>query len=157
MTLTFGIRKSLWALAAANSLIDKASKLRDTPEIQITELDTPGDLDHSDLAKLGGTTSFVDALSIEVAAGNIDCAVHTIKDITWPKKCANLPEGTYLKHGIKTTGDLFIAAVTKRSDPRDTIVFRQGEDFDNLKRLGKKPIKVGTSSLLRAESSPVLI
>lgn len=147
MEIVFGTRKSKWALAATNAVIQKAKESNPDTDFQVVQMDSPGDLNHGDLAKIGGTTSFVDAISREVAACTIDAAVHTVKDISWPSNATDFPDGSFLPSGLRTTGNLLIAAVGKRSDPRDAVVFRSGE---SLSTFDGKEIRVGTGSLVRA-------
>jgi hydroxymethylbilane synthase len=147
MEISFGTRKSKWALAATNAVIERATEHSPDVRFHVVQLDSPGDLNHGDLAKLGGTTSFVDALSKEVAAGTIDAAVHTVKDISWPSSTSDFPDGAVLPRGLRTTGNLLIAAVGARNDPRDALVFRRGESFDSF---DNRAIRIGTGSLVRA-------
>src|SRR5919106_158909 len=68
------------------------------------------------------------ALEAALLAGDIDLAVHSMKDLpTW------LPEG------------LIIGAVLPREDPRDVLIARAGEDLDDL----PDAAVVGTASVRR--------
>lgn len=75
------------------------------------------------------TGIFVKEIEEALLAGKIDLAVHSLKDLP----CV-LPEG------------LELAAVTKRMDPRDCIIFRDNKT--TLSKL-KKGAHIGTSSLRR--------
>lgn len=75
------------------------------------------------------TGIFVKEIEEALLTGKIDLAVHSLKDLP----CA-LPKG------------LVLAAVTKRMDPRDCIIFRDNKTV--LSKL-KKGAHIGTSSLRR--------
>jgi hydroxymethylbilane synthase len=81
------------------------------------------------LAKVGGKGLFVKEIEDALLAGQVDLAVHSIKDVP-----AVLPEG------------LEIGAIPKREDPRDVLVTRNGLGLDAV------PLnaRVGTSSLRRS-------
>jgi len=80
------------------------------------------------LAELGGKGLFCKEIEAALLAGDIDLAVHSMKDLpTW------LPEG------------LIIGAVLPREDPRDVLIARAGEDLDDL----PDAAVVGTASVRR--------
>ena len=80
------------------------------------------------LAKIGGKGLFTKELEEEMLSGEIDLAVHSLKDMP-----ASVPEG------------LVIAAVTKRLDPGDALVSNRFSSFAEL----PPGARVGTSSLRR--------
>ena len=80
------------------------------------------------LAKIGGKGLFTKELESAMLSGEIDIAVHSLKDVP-----------TELADG------LIIAAVTSRSDPGDALVSPRYKTFANL----PPHAKVGTSSLRR--------
>jgi hydroxymethylbilane synthase len=98
-------------------------------EVEIQRIKTTGDkiLD-SPLAKIGGKGLFVKEIEKALEQGQIDLAVHSMKDVP-----TELPKG------------LMIGAVTKREDPRDVLVSRDKVSLMDL----PKEAKVGTSSLRR--------
>lgn len=147
MNITIGVRKSIWALAATDYFINKAQGVHPHIDFQVIQLDSPGDLNQGDLAKLGGTTAFVDALSKEVAAGKVDACVHTVKDISWPSDLKNFPVGDVLPKGLRSSGNLLLCAISDRSDPRDALVMRVGEKVSDF--IGRQ-LRIGTGSLVRA-------
>jgi hydroxymethylbilane synthase len=80
------------------------------------------------LAKVGGKGLFTKEIEVELEAGTVDLAVHSMKDVP-----TELPPG------------LVIAAMPARVDPRDAIVSGAGYTLDTLPR----GARVGTSSLRR--------
>jgi hydroxymethylbilane synthase len=98
-------------------------------EIELIEVTTHGDVTKASLSSLGGTGVFVSALRDALLAGEIDFAVHSLKDL--PTAPA---EG------------LVLAAIPTREDPRDVLIARDGLTLSEL------PIgsTVGTGSPRRA-------
>lgn len=97
---------------------------------EVKTVPTQGDLDaRTSLAAMGGRSVFVAELERALLQGEIDMAVHSLKDLP-----TRLPEG------------LTVAAVPQRADPRDALVSRGGEG------LGALPpgAVVGTGSPRRA-------
>jgi len=80
------------------------------------------------LAKIGGKGLFVKEIEEALLAGEIDFAVHSMKDVP-----AQLPEG------------LEILCVPPREDPRDALISRAGCSFKDL----PQGARVGTASLRR--------
>lgn len=108
------------------------SRLREVaPEVHVTlrKIQTSGDkiLDVP-LAKIGGKGLFVKEIEEALLAGDIDLAVHSMKDVP-----ADLPAG------------LDILCVPPREDPRDALISRSGRAFKDL----PQNARVGTSSLRR--------
>lgn len=95
---------------------------------EIVEIETKGDqlLDRP-LPEIGGKGLFTEALENALLAGEVDIAVHSLKDLP-----------TELPQGLK------LGAVCEREDPRDAWVTREDGPRDLL---GAKPgATVGTSS-----------
>ncbi|NDC36515.1 MAG: hypothetical protein EBZ48_00500 [Proteobacteria bacterium] len=84
MKIVIAARDSKWALAATRSVVEQAQQKHPGINVEVSKVLSPGDVTPGDLAKLGGTTSFVGSLSRDVALGRFDGAVHTVKDISWP-------------------------------------------------------------------------
>ena len=94
-------------------------------EIELVLITSFGDVTRAHLTQLGGTGVFVNALRDELAAENVDFAVHSLKDLpTTPA------EG------------LVLAAITERDDPRDALCARDGLTFAEL----PSGARVGTGS-----------
>ena len=130
--LTLGTRGSKLALVQANWVA--AALQRAVPRLEVTlrTISTEGDRNQSPLPEaLPSWGQGVFARDIETALlrGEIDFAVHSLKDLT-----AELPAG------------LAIAAVPAREDPSDVLVTVDGRGLDELPR----GARVGTSSLRRA-------
>jgi len=101
MSIMIGTRGSRLALAQTETVIKKLSSLGIMAEKHI--ISTQGDITTSvPLHAIGGQGVFVRALDDAILAGDIDCAVHSMKDIP-----------AYRPHGLVT------AAVLKRDSPAD--------------------------------------
>ncbi|MFA5844118.1 MAG: hydroxymethylbilane synthase [Coriobacteriia bacterium] len=126
--LTIGTRGSKLALWQSEYIKARIEETTGLP-VSLKIIKTTGDkiLDVP-LAKVGGKGLFTKEIEVELSAGTVDLAVHSMKDVP-----TELPEG------------LFIAATPARVDPRDVIVSGAGYDLATLPRGGK----LGTSSLRR--------
>ncbi|MFC6287991.1 hydroxymethylbilane synthase [Nocardioides sp. GCM10027113] len=123
--IRLGTRASLLATTQSGTV---AAMIRDQlgREVELVEVSTHGDVDRtSPLAQLGGTGVFVSALRDALLAGEIDVAVHSLKD---------LPTAPH--------AGIALAACPPREDPRDVVVARDGLT------LGELPVgsRVGTGS-----------
>ena len=135
-TLTLGTRGSQLALFQARA-VAQLLQSRAHVECRIVVIKTSGDhLADAALAQIGGKRLFVKEIEEALAAGSVDLAVHSSKDMP-----ALLPPG------------LILGAVLPREDARDAIVLPNGTDV-NLdlegvtRRLGRNP-RIGTSSIRR--------
>ncbi|GIP54989.1 hydroxymethylbilane synthase [Paenibacillus vini] len=133
-TIIVGTRQSQLALTQTGHVIDALKAIceehRLPYDFEIKKIVTKGDriLDVT-LSKVGGKGLFVKEIEQAMLDGEIDLAVHSMKDM--PSK---LPEG------------LVNGAVPKRVDPRDAFISREGISLDEL----PQGAKVGTSSLRRS-------
>ncbi|GGO05728.1 hydroxymethylbilane synthase [Saccharibacillus kuerlensis] len=133
-TIIVGSRQSALALTQTNQVIaaleELAGELNLDVCFEVKKIVTKGDriLDVT-LSKVGGKGLFVKEIEQALLDGEIDMAVHSMKDMP-----SVLPEG------------LINGAVPLRQDPRDCLISREGVDLDGLP-LGAK---VGTSSLRRS-------
>ncbi|MBQ1511172.1 MAG: hydroxymethylbilane synthase [Selenomonadaceae bacterium] len=127
--IVIGTRSSKLALWQADYVAD--SLRREYPELQVEKklMTTKGDriLD-APLAKIGGKGLFTKELETAMLAGEIDIAVHSLKDMP-----TEVPEG------------LVISAITKRLDAGDALVSGKFRSLEEL----PAGAKVGTSSLRR--------
>ncbi|MCZ4097108.1 hydroxymethylbilane synthase [Streptomyces sp. H39-C1] len=129
--LKLGTRRSKLAMAQSGMVAEQVRELTGRP-VELVEITTFGDVSREQLAQIGGTGVFVSALRDALLAGEIDFAVHSLKDLpTTPA------EG------------LTLAAIPVREDPRDALVARDGLTFEELvaaaAALGR-PARVGTGS-----------
>ena len=128
--IKIGTRASQLALWQANFVASELKKFFPALEVEMVKVHTTGDkiLD-APLAKIGGKGLFTKELEIQMARGEIDAAVHSLKDV--PNE---LPAGFQ------------IAAITKRAQPFDAFVSNKFSTFAEL----PFGAVVGTSSLRRA-------
>lgn len=124
-----GTRDSILAMWQTQFVVDELKKVTDQYEFEIISLKTKGDkiLDVA-LAKIGDKGLFTKELEVGLLAGEIDFAVHSMKDMP-----TALPEG------------LQISSMLKRHNPADAFVSDKYNSFMEL----PKGAKVGTSSLRR--------
>ncbi|MCX7841351.1 MAG: hydroxymethylbilane synthase, partial [Anaerolineae bacterium] len=103
-------------------------------EIVIRTITTRGDT-HTDapLPQIGDKGLFTRELEAALLAGEIHCAVHSLKDLPTQSPISNLQS-------------LTIAAITERADARDVLISRHNLDLNHLPR----GARIGTSSLRRA-------
>lgn len=122
--IRLGTRGSALALAQARAVA--AGLAAQGVTVEIVPIRTEGDrLAEARLGAVGGKGLFVREIEEALAAGRVDVAVHSLKDLP-----AELPEG------------LVLAGFPRREDPRDVLVTRQGGGLDDLPR----GAVVGTSS-----------
>ncbi|KEO77811.1 hydroxymethylbilane synthase [Paenibacillus sp. SEL3] len=133
-TIVVGSRQSALALTQTGHVIEDLNALcaEHGMDLQfvVKKILTKGDriLDVT-LSKVGGKGLFVKEIEQAMLAGEIDMAVHSMKDMP-----SELPEG------------LVNGAVPRREDPRDCLITLGAESLEEL----PQGAKVGTSSLRRA-------
>ena len=134
--LRIGTRGSALALWQANH-IAKLLVQRHGVETELVRIRTTGDhLQSASVAQvnaaIGSESSakgiFIKELEEALLAGSIDLAVHSMKDVP-----TEIPDG------------LGFAAITRREDPRDCLLSREGRTLKSL----ASGARVGTSSLRR--------
>ncbi len=125
--LRLGTRKSKLALWQANFVKEKLEALG--CKVELVPITTTGDkiLD-TPLAKIGGKGLFVKEIENALLLGEIDLAVHSLKDVPMI-----IPEG------------LTLSAITEREEPYDVLISRNGKKLEEL----PSGAVVGTSSLRR--------
>ena len=125
--LRIGSRGSQLALWQANHISALLSARGH--EVEIGIIHTTGDkITDVALAKVGTKGMFTKEIEEALAAGNVDLAVHSLKDLP-----TELPPG------------FEIAAITERQDPRDAFCSVRFSSFEELPQRAR----VGTSSLRR--------
>ncbi|PRW63862.1 hydroxymethylbilane synthase [Actinopolyspora mortivallis] len=131
-TLRIGTRGSALAMAQSSTVAERLERAGHTTEL--VRVSTPGDQSQAPISEIG-VGVFTSALREALAAGEVDVAVHSYKD-------------------LPTASDprLALAAVPPREDPRDALVARDGLT------LGELPpgSVVGTGSPRRASQLEAL-
>ncbi|MEU6314087.1 hydroxymethylbilane synthase [Streptomyces sp. NPDC047014] len=112
--LRLGTRRSKLAMSQSGHVADAVRELTGRP-VELVEITTYGDVSREHLAQIGGTGVFVTALRDALLSGEVDFAVHSLKDLPTAQ-----PE------------DLVIAAMPRREDARDALVARDGLTFEQL-------------------------
>lgn len=112
--IRLGTRRSTLAMTQARQVAD-AIAARSGREVELVPVTTHGDTSREALAQIGGTGVFVGALREALLAGEVDVAVHSLKDLPTAH-----PEG------------IVLAAVPLREDPRDALVARDGLTLGEL-------------------------
>ncbi len=127
--IRIGTRASALALWQAEWVKSELEKKYPGMTVTLTKIKTTGDkiLDVP-LAKVGGKGLFVKEIEEAMLEGEIDIAVHSMKDVP-----TFFPDGLHL------------GAITKREDARDALLTRNNLKFRDL----PKGANVGTSSLRR--------
>ncbi|WP_432487003.1 hydroxymethylbilane synthase [Kineococcus sp. SYSU DK018] len=121
--LRLGTRRSALATTQSGWVADA---LRERgADVELVEITTHGDVDRAPLAVIGGTGVFVSALREALLAGEVDLAVHSLKDL--PTAAAD---------------GLALVAVPQREDPRDVLVAAGGRGLAQL----PAGARVGTGS-----------
>ena len=85
MKLRLGTRKSELALFQANYVSNKLSQLG--VDVEIIPIVSEGDIKTGPLHEIGGKGLFVNKLEEALLKDEIDCAVHSLKDV--PAKISN--------------------------------------------------------------------
>lgn len=109
--LIIGSRVSTMARQMATFVHDGLKQHHPTLDIELKFFSSQGDIHQGDLSKLGGKGAFVKDLEDRLLAGEIDCAVHSLKDVP----------GDTDPHP-----DLELSCFLERQDPRDVLIMRPG-------------------------------
>ena len=131
-TIRIGSRKSQLALVQTYWVKDQLQKAFPDRTFEVHTMSTQGDkiLDVA-LAKIGDKGLFTKELEVGMINGDIDFAVHSLKDLP-----TRLPEG------------LILGCVTERENPADALVLHEKLKDKQLDTLPAGTV-VGTSSLRR--------
>jgi hydroxymethylbilane synthase len=126
-TIRLATRGSDLALRQAASVRDRLADRR--RDVEIVEVSTRGDEIRDELIhRLGKTGAFVRALDERVVDGDVDAAVHSMKDMP-----------------TEFPAELVVAGVPERAPAGDVLVTPDGADVEDL----PEGATVGTSSLRR--------
>ncbi|HEY1643292.1 MAG TPA: hydroxymethylbilane synthase [Streptosporangiaceae bacterium] len=126
--LRLGTRKSPMAMAQSLQVASAITE-RTGRAVELVGMTTYGDASSAQLTQIGGTGVFVSGLRASLLAGNVDLAVHSLKDLP-----------TAPAEGI------LLAAVPVRDDPRDALAARDGAKLADL----PPGARIGTGSARRA-------
>ncbi len=128
--IRIGTRGSMLALTQSGLIRKRIQDIRPGVKVELTIIKTTGDkIQDVPLAKVGGKGLFVKEIEEALLAGEVDLAVHSMKDVP-----AVLPDG------------LVIGAIPEREDPRDVLVTQKATGLMDL----PPAALVGSSSLRRA-------
>jgi hydroxymethylbilane synthase len=129
VSLVLGTRGSKLALRQSEWFQSRIHDVAPEVRVELRKIQTSGDkIVDVPLAKIGGKGLFVKEIEEALLAGEIDLAVHSMKDVP-----AQLPDG------------LEILCVPPREDPRDALISRTGRSFKDLPH----GARIGTASLRR--------
>jgi hydroxymethylbilane synthase len=126
--LRIGTRRSPMAMTQAG-LVASAITAQTGRDVELVGIESAGDRSRELLTQIGGTGVFVSSLRASLLAGDVDIAVHSLKD---------LPTGS--------AAGIALAAIPVRDDPRDALVTRDGAKLADL----RPGATVGTGSPRRA-------
>ncbi|MCX2927278.1 hydroxymethylbilane synthase [Streptomyces sp. NEAU-W12] len=125
--LRLGTRRSKLAMAQSGQVADAVSQVTGRP-VELVPITTYGDTSREHLSQIGGTGVFVAALRDALVRGEVDFAVHSLKD---------LPTAPH--------DELVLAAVPEREDPRDVLIGRDALKLTDLPR----GARIGTGAARR--------
>lgn len=97
--LRLGTRRSKLAMAQSGQIAEAVRQITGRP-VELVEITTYGDISREHLSQIGGTGVFVTALRDALMSGEVDFAVHSLKDLPTAQ-----PDG------------LVLAAIPVREDP----------------------------------------
>ena len=122
MKIIVGTRGSKLAVTQTNWVINKLKEKHPEVEFETKIIKTKGDLiQNVSLDKIGDKGLFVKEIEQQLIDGQIDMAVHSMKDMP-----SNLPKG------------LKFASIPKREDARDVLVLKEGYSSINDLHNGEK-------------------
>ncbi len=127
--IIIGTRGSKLALAQSDEVAFQLKKICSNTSIRIKIIKTKGDkITNVPLSKIGGKGLFIKELEEALLSREIHLAVHSMKDVP-----TEIPAG------------LMMGAITKRLDPRDVLISKDGRGLDEI----IEGAVIGTSSLRR--------
>jgi hydroxymethylbilane synthase len=127
--LKIGTRGSALALTQARGIAERLINQWPALTVDIVVIKTKGDIMQDvPLAAIGGKGLFVKEIEDALLRGEIDIAVHSMKDVP-----AEIPDG------------LEITIVSEREDPRDVLVSKKGAKIEDM----SAGSRIGTGSLRR--------
>jgi len=131
--LRLGTRGSLLARMQSQAVADELMSRLPGLRVELVLVKTTGDqVTDKPLHHIGGKGLFTKELELALLAGHVDFAVHSMKDVP-----VTMP--------LVDQGNLVIAAVPQREDPRDLFLSRISRSLDGLPHSAK----IATGSLRR--------
>ncbi len=116
LKLKIGTRGSTLALVQANWVKDRLLQHDGNCQIQVVPIKTSGDrMKETPISQMGGKGLFIKEIEKALIEGEIDLAVHSMKDL--PMELPRI---------------LLIAAITKREDPLDVFVSKTFSSIEDL-------------------------
>jgi hydroxymethylbilane synthase len=136
MRLRIGTRKSAMALAQTEAIARQLVAAVPGIDVEIVKFETTGDVDQTGklLPHGGKGGAFVAEIRNAVCAGNLQAAMHSLKDMP----------------GNEDTPGLVVGATLARDPATDVLVLRPGLSLDQLKASRGKGFKIGTNAVRRA-------
>lgn len=130
MKLTIGSRGSKLALTQTNYIKDLILGVYPDWEIDIKIIKTKGDIVlDKEISQIGGKEIFIKEIESQLLDGQIDLAVHSMKDMPG-----------------QIHPDLGLSFVPKREDPRDVLILKEARSLSDLPH----GARIGTGSKRRA-------
>ena len=126
--LRLGSRKSPMAVSQSGDVARLITERTGRP-VEVVGVTTLGDVSTEQMSQIGGTGVFVSALRESLLRGEVDFAVHSLKD---------LPTGA--------APGVTLAATPARDDPRDALIAQNGAKLADL----PAGARIGTGSARRA-------
>lgn len=112
--IRIGSRESKLAVTQSQIVIEAIQKAHKEIEIELVTMKTTGDIIlNKSLEKVGGKGLFVKELDIALREGKIDLSVHSLKDMP-----------------MEIPVDLPLIGFSKREDPRDVLILKEGFHID---------------------------
>lgn len=134
--MRIGTRKSAMALAQTEEIARRLTAVTPDIDVEIVKFETSGDQDQTSklLAHGGKGGAFVAEIRKAVVAGELQAAMHSLKDMP----------------GNEDTPGLVIGATLTRDSPADVLLLRAGLSIDDFRRARGKGFKIGTNAVRRA-------
>ncbi|MFB9832722.1 hydroxymethylbilane synthase [Actinoallomurus acaciae] len=133
LRIRVGSRTSPMAVAQAEHVRDLLFRSGEDLDVELIGIETSGDRWQGDLAELGGKGTFLKEIDRHLLRGDIDVAVHCVKDVPGD---VPLPEGTTF------------AAYLPREDVHDVVLFPAGSPYRGLDEL-PAGARIGTAAVRR--------
>jgi hydroxymethylbilane synthase len=112
--LRLGTRKSPMAMAQSGRVAAVITGMTGL-DVELVGISTYGDASAAQLAQIGGTGVFVSGLRAQLLAGQVDLAVHSLKDLP-----------------VAPAPGIVLAAIPPRDDPSDALAARDGAKLADL-------------------------